>query len=251
MSNQSPDLAGSLQDAVPLDSSQTKRLSESGYLVLPRLISRKEACLLRSEADRLLTTSLDKGGARNALGKSARLDRFATTGAPFRLATAVLGTPVQATKLTVFDKRPDANWSVPWHQDLTIAVEQRIEVTGFGSWSIKLGVPHVQPPASLLERILAIRVHLDDTPPSNGALRVLPGTHKLGRLSNADVSALRGQVQEETCVVPAGGAMLMSPLLVHASSRTHGEKRRRVLHFEYCAAALPGGLSWPETAGDR
>ncbi len=144
----------------------------------------------------------------------------------------------------MFDKTPRSNWKVPWHQDLTIAVSERREVAGFGPWSVKDGLPHVQPPASLLERIVALRLHLDDTPAANGALRVLAGTHKLGRLSAARIDALRRQIPETVCPVAAGGAMLMSPLLLHASSPSHAPLRRRVLHFEYSAADLPAGLAW-------
>jgi hypothetical protein len=55
-------------------------------------------------------------------------------------------------------------------------VESRLPVPGFGPWSTKSGVIHVQPPAHILERMLAVRIHLDPTDDTNGALRVLPGT---------------------------------------------------------------------------
>jgi ectoine hydroxylase-related dioxygenase (phytanoyl-CoA dioxygenase family) len=95
-----------------------------------------------------------------------------------------------------------------------------------------------------LEQVIALRLHLDDTPAENGALRVLPGTHKLGRLSNRKIALLRRETQEVVCAVPAGGAMLMSPLLLHASSASDAPSRRRVLHVEFSAALLPGGLKW-------
>ena len=82
-----------------------------------------------------------------------------------------------------FDKRPETNWLVAWHQDLTLALKERVEVPGFGPWSLKEGVPHVQPPVGMLEQMLSVRLHLDDADATNGALRVLPGTHRLGRLN--------------------------------------------------------------------
>jgi ectoine hydroxylase-related dioxygenase (phytanoyl-CoA dioxygenase family) len=92
--------------------------------------------------------------------------------------------------------------------------------------------------------VLALRLHLDDTPADNGALRVLPGTHRMGRLSDLRISQLRGEIQEGVCPISAGSAMLMSPLLLHASSPAASPCRRRVLHFEFSAACLPGGLEW-------
>lgn len=215
-----------------------------GFLLLPDLISRDELLQLRTEVDRLLAESTHRGGVRNVLDKSPDLHDLATSGPPSRTAETLLGPGTRPTKLTIFDKTPHANWKVPWHQDLTVSVQEQRDVPGFGPWTIKDGVPHVQPPIAILEQVIALRLHLDDTPAEKGALRVLPGTHKLGRLSNRKIASLRREAQEVVCEVPAGGAMLMSPLLLHASSASESPSRRRVLHFEFSAARLPGGLEW-------
>ena len=143
-----------------------------------------------------------------------------------------------------FDKSPDANWLVPWHQDLTLAVRENVPTEGFGPWSVKDGVPHVQPPISLLEQMLTIRLHLDAADASNGALRVLPGSHRLGRLSADQITEQRSERGETVCSAPAGAGMLMRPLLLHASSRSSHPGHRRVLHIEYAGFDLPGGLEW-------
>jgi hypothetical protein len=145
-----------------------------------------------------------------------------------------------------FNKSPETNWLVPWHQDLTLAVRGRVEAPGFGPWSTKDGVPHVQPPVDLLERMLTVRIHFDDTDESNGALRVLPGSHRLGRLASERIQELRTQQAAVLCAVPAGGALLMRPLLLHASSRSTSSRHRRVLHIEYAGFILPNGLEWHE-----
>jgi hypothetical protein len=224
--------------------SVNRELSESGYAVVNGLIADDVLPALRVEADRLLSDASGRGGARNALGKSELLRDLALIGPPATLAAAVLGDGTRPTKLTVYDKTPQANWKVPWHQDLTIAVAARIDVPGFGPWSVKDGVVHVQPPPEVLQQVVAIRLHLDDTSTSNGALHVLPGTHRLGRVTDRQISSLRRDTVEVICPVPAGGALLMSPLLLHASSASTIPGRRRVLHFEYSAAPLPGDLAW-------
>jgi len=219
-------------------------LASAGFAIASGLLPEDALEALRGEADRILRESPERGGARNALGTSSLLRELGREGPPARWAREVLGEAARPTKLTVFDKSPRANWKVPWHQDLTLTVAERREVEGYGPWSLKGGVPHVQPPVAILEATLAFRLHLDDTQAANGALRVLPGSHRLGRLAASEIEDLRGRVPEVVCPVSAGGAMLLFPLLVHASSPARTPSRRRVLHFEYCAASLAGGLSW-------
>ena len=216
----------------------------SGFAVLPRFVDVIQLKALRTEADRLLADSSERGGVRNVLSKSVLLADFAASGAAAEVAGALLGPEAEPTKLTLFDKTPAANWSVSWHQDLTITVEERLDLPGYGRWTIKDGLPHVQPPVALLQETVAVRLHLDDTPAENGALRVIAGTHVLGRLCDEDIAEVRGRLDETVCSVPAGGAMVMSPLLLHASSRSGAPSRRRVLHFEYSSASLPEGLVW-------
>lgn len=155
----------------------------------------------------------------------------------------VSGNP-RPVRAIYFDKSPDANWLVPWHQDLTLAVRENVPTKGFGPWSVKDGVPHVQPPISLLEQMLTIRLHLDAADASNGALRALPGSHRLGRLSADQIAKQRSKSHEILCAAPAGAGMLMRPLLLHASSHSSHRGHRRVLHIEYAGFDLPGALEW-------
>ena len=131
-----------------------------------------------------------------------------------------------------------------WHQDLTIAVHQRRCVAGFTAWSEKEGVVHVQPPVPVLERMLAVRVHLDDCGPDSGPLRVLPGSHREGRLDAAAIDRWKAQVSEVQCLVGQSDLVLMRPLVLHASSAARVVGQRRVLHLEFAAVDLPGNLEW-------
>ena len=99
----------------------------------------------------------------------------------------LLGKESFAVRRILFNKTPDANWKVVWHQNRMIAVRKRKSVADFGPWSIKGGVQHVQPPASLMSKMIAIRLHLDESRESNGPLRVIPGSHRDGYLSSADI----------------------------------------------------------------
>ncbi len=161
-----------------------------------------------------------------------------------RAAEAVLWPGCFAVRAILFNKTPAVNWKVPWHQDLTIAVRRRRPADGFTAWSRKEGVIHVQPPVAVLERMLAVRVHLDDCGAENGPLRVLPGSHRGGRLDAAAVERWKTNVPEAECLIWAGGLVLMRPLLLHASSPARLVGERRVLHLEFAADRLPGGLEW-------
>ncbi len=215
-----------------------------GFAVISRVVSRRGVKALRAEADGVLRRSGCRGGARNLLHRSDCFRSAAELPELSTLASEALGLQAWPTKLTLFDKSKAANWLIRWHQDLTITVRERRPVAGFEAWSLKEGVIHVRPPVKVLENVVAIRLHLDDTPATNGALRVIPGTHQLGRLTREEIATERQKRPEVTCEVGSGGAMLMSPLLLHASSKSAFLARRRVLHIEYSGQDLPGGLEW-------
>jgi ectoine hydroxylase-related dioxygenase (phytanoyl-CoA dioxygenase family) len=159
------------------------------------------------------------------------------------MAEAVLGKHCFAVKGTFFNKTQESNWKVAWHQVLTVMVRERKEVVGFGPWTIKEGIVHEQPTADVLSRILAIRLHLDASETDNGPLRVIPGSHEQDKLSAEQVAAYP-KAGSVVCTVPRGGALPMRPLLLHASSACVTLKPRRVIHLEYSADDLPGGLKW-------
>jgi ectoine hydroxylase-related dioxygenase (phytanoyl-CoA dioxygenase family) len=156
----------------------------------------------------------------------------------------IFGEGYFVVKSIYFDKPGKSNWFVSYHQDLTISVDKKIEIEGFGPWSVKQDQYAVQPPLEILESNFTIRIHLDDTDENNGALRVIPKSHvkSIYRPETIDWS----KETEVTCKVPKGGIMIMRPLLLHASSRTTNNKRRRVIHIEFGNQCLPEPLQWSE-----
>ena len=149
------------------------------------------------------------------------------------LVEGVLGDNAKVVRGIYFDKHKEANWKVAWYQDLTIAVRQQLNVTGYGPWSIKAGIHHVQPPASVLQNMLTLRLHLDHTDESNGALRVLPGSHNHGRLNAQDIQSWQDRDEIVTCEVTKGGAMLIETTIASCFLSREESRHRRVLHFEY------------------
>ena len=141
---------------------------------------------------------------------------------------------------TLFDKSAEANWLVVWHQDTALPLLQKRDVQGWGPWSKKGGVAYAHAPADALAKVVAVRLHLDDSALENGPLRVLPGTHESGVLSDAQIHKLAQRVEPFACTVARGGVLVMRPLLVHASSKSLGPASRRVLHFEYATSEVLG-----------
>jgi ectoine hydroxylase-related dioxygenase (phytanoyl-CoA dioxygenase family) len=190
-----------------------------------------------------------RGGTRHLL-EIPSVQKLARSQAVRAIAESALGAECFAVRGILFDKTPSANWKVSWHQDLTIAVRERREVDGFGPWSVKEGVPHVQPPVQILERMLAVRIHLDECGPENGPVRVIPRSHKFGRLSGAAINAYKAEHTAIDCIVSRGGILAFFPLLLHASSPSTRPEHRRVLHLEFAATDLPGGLEWYYSHGE-
>jgi hypothetical protein len=149
-----------------------------------------------------------------------------------------------AVQCTLFDKSPTKNWLVALHQDLSIPVRDRVDGPECSGWSEKEGQLYVQPPVSVLERLVAVRVHIDDCPPGSGALRVVSGSHAEGRVDQETAEALRLAHGETVVPVARGGALVMRPLILHASPRATSPTPRRVLHFVFGPPTLPLGLEW-------
>ena len=148
-------------------------------------------------------------------------------------------------KAIYFDKTPESNWYVTWHQDIVINVKAKIETDGFTGWTKKEGVHGVSPPEEILKDIVTIRIHLDDTDEANGALKVIPGSHNK-KLSDDEITLITQNSIPYICDVTAGGIQLMKPLLLHASSKATSQKHRRVIHLEFSNSELPNGLEWAE-----
>ena len=304
-------------------------LAQLGFATVPGLIAPERVAELRT-----LAANLSPAAARNALDLPwcQQLARELATLAPVRDALqAAVGPQPVAIQCTLFDKSAARNWLVAWHRDWSLPLAKRhdtsIGAAGWAGWSTKHGVAFAQPPVALLGQVLALRLHLDDCGPEDGALRVRPGSHldalrtprpsdaahvgqveeavdeasqagapaqaAVGEIAttegkrhaqgaeparfavpdgdNARASAadpadladrahlanggpVHGQAvaargnapaaAEQLCPVPAGGALLMRPLLLHASSKSRSGKARRVLHLVFAPRTLPDGLRW-------
>ncbi len=211
-----------------------KTIEENGFAILPGLFSQEYL-------DRLLhkinesAPRRSRAGVRHALGLAPVVE-LSQQPEMIELARGILGPDAFPFRATVFDKSTTANWLVVWHQDTALPLRQRLELPGWGPWSVKEGIHYAHAPTTTLSKVLALRVHFDDSTTENGPLRVLAGTHMLGVLSDDSVHEVATRIAPVDCVVPKGGVVAMRPLLIHASSKSQTEMPRRVLHIEYAAS---------------
>ncbi len=219
-------------------------LERHGFALLPCLLDDHEC---HAMAGHLARAPVARAGSRTLLSQpwcQALAQRLSS-----HVALAALLPPgLVAVQCTSFEKSAARNWLVPFHQDLGIAVAQRVEHPQLQGWSEKEGAQHVQVPAEVLERLVAVRLHLDACTAADGPLRVIPGSHRHGTLDEHAITAWRQRAAEVVCAAPRGSALLMRPLLLHASSKASGTSRRRVLHLVFGPRELPFGLRWPAAA---
>jgi ectoine hydroxylase-related dioxygenase (phytanoyl-CoA dioxygenase family) len=181
-----------------------------------------------------------KAGARHVL-KLPAVQELAADPRLMNIAREFVGAQPVPFRATLFDKSPAANWLVVWHQDTALPMRGRVTGAGWGPWSTKGGVLYAHAPAWALEQVVALRVSLDDSTATNGPLRVLPGTHTSGVLTDDEIARLAKGAPAVDCVVLRGGVVAMRPLTIHASSKSTDAAPRRVLHIEYARALDLGG----------
>jgi hypothetical protein len=220
-----------------------KELTEQGYILLQGAINAEQVSWLK-KSTQLLQQDKSPYGVRNILKKLPDLRDFLASASIRRIINTYIGETAFPVRAIYFDKTPEANWNVAWHQDTTIAVQEQIEVTGYGPWSEKEGVVHVEPPLHILENLTTLRIHLDRTDESNGVLRVIPGSHQHGRLKSSELLKLLEQSEPVVCVANPGDLLIMKPLILHSSNKSQKPNHRRIIHIEYASINLAPPLKW-------
>lgn len=218
-------------------------LENSGFVLMDQLISLDRALALISVLAKLKLKP-GQGGIRSIETLVTEVGQLANSPAIMAVVRQYLPGQPKLVRAIYFTKSEQNNWYVTWHQDKTVAVSQRFNMEGWIPWSLKAGVWHVQPPVTVLEQMLTLRIHLDAATRTNGCLKVIHGSHQAGLMTNAEITETVAVSQPVYCEVPAGGAVIMKPHILHASEKTTSSNFRRVLHFEYSNYQLPNGIKW-------
>ena len=226
-----------------------QEIEQFGFAIVEGVLSEERVLSLTTELNEIAeTTAIRRRGGifavRNLLDVCPSVRPLSASPVLQSLVEPVLGPGFFPIRGILFDKIPGANWLVPWHQDVTIALREKVEAEGFGPWSIKAGVHHVQPPAHILRNMLTVRLHLDPCTEENGALHVIPGSHTFGKIPESSIPSIRQSSSARVCSVDRGAALLMRPLLLHASHPSSVPGHRRVIHLDFAAVQLPLPMRW-------
>ncbi|PBQ30445.1 phytanoyl-CoA dioxygenase [Sphingobacteriaceae bacterium] len=227
-------------------------LNKNGFVTIDKIYSDVEIekiISLISNADSSRSTfrkSTDLFAIRQFLKEIPQTTPLIFNDTILTLINSLFGSDFFIVKSIYFNKPEQSNWFVSYHQDLTISVDSKTDLKGYGPWTVKQNQFAVQPPIDILQSIYTIRIHLDDTDEENGALKIISGSHSKGiyRPENID----RTKETETICPVTRGSVMVMRPLLLHSSGRTTNNNKRRVIHIEFCNKTLPSGIKWAEYA---
>jgi len=239
-------------------------LTKNGYWVqrnfLPKSVVNEITALMEQLYDRdqfgvdgkVIGQSKKAVGGRNVLDHFDRLEPIVQQAGLFPFASSLMGKPCFLVRGLYFDKPNGQTWSLPWHQDLSIAVKNHIrqelaKEIGFSNATKKAGTFHYQAPKDLLESMVTLRLSLDPMEEGNGPIQYLPGSHLWENFDSSGNPCLGNESFIQELRGDSGDVFVMSPLLVHASGNRsqHCENRRRVLHLEFCTQEqLPSGLQW-------
>ncbi len=214
-----------------------------GYEIVDGFVTQAQIELVTSEIQSK-EIAFAGGGIRNAEKKYSSIHNLAWSNDLLARANNYLNKPSKLVRAILFNKTETNNWLVGWHQDKTVAVSREFDAEGWGPWSIKDGVVHVQPPIAVLNQMITFRIHLDDSSQANGCLKVLPKSHELGILDQNEIQEYVQHNRSVICEARSGSALVMRPHILHASSKAKNPSQRRVLHLEYSSFKLPSGISW-------
>ena len=216
---------------------------QDGVEIWKALFSGEIIEFVKSDID-LESAKLQKYGVRNLEKRFDSISTLANSDKLLSIAASLLKGRVSLVRALFFDKTPGKNWFVTWHQDKTVTLNKQMNMAGWGPWSIKDGVHHVQPPLSVLNKMITFRLHIDPAGEENGCLKVIPGSHEYGILKQTEIAAIVNSGIAAPCVVEAGDAVIMRPHILHSSSKAKRPNHRRVVHLEYSSYELPDGTNW-------
>ncbi|BCD97962.1 phytanoyl-CoA dioxygenase family protein [Marinagarivorans cellulosilyticus] len=233
-----------------MSSKKLKALEQQGFAMLRSAVAPAMIQALKNDCESL-DAPITGGGLRRAEMALASVKVVLNSMSVRRLLKLYMGatdnqwykTEPALVRAILFDKTPKQNWLVAWHQDKTVCVTQRFEHPGWGPWSVKNSVIHVQPPLAVLQHQLALRIHIDDANANNGCLKILPSSHIAGVMKEADIQTI-DKSSAVICEAKAGDVLLMKPHVLHASSKAKTPSARRVLHLEFSTYRLPEGIAW-------
>lgn len=218
-------------------------LDDEGFILAKNFISQERIAVILREMESS-SFNPNTSGIRHIHKKLPSVAQYSKSDEFAAVSKNYLNPQHSLVRSILFNKTPEANWYVTWHQDKTVAVTEKFDDPEWKTWSIKENILHVQPPLAVLDSMVTIRIHLDETTRNNGCLKIIPASHKYGILSQDRIDELIAKGESVYCEAQAGDALIMRPHLLHSSSKSIDSSNRRVLHLEFSSWQLPEGIKW-------
>lgn len=178
-------------------------------------------------------------------GSRLRLDSVLRAAlAPIDAEIQTIVPKMNPVRALAFNKTAQTNWALPWHQDRVIAVKNRCALPEFGNWTQKDGEWHCEPPAQILDKMLFVRVHIDDGDAESGAMEIAVGSHKAGLVAANQAASTAMTYPHDTCTAARGDILILPMLTLHRSLAAPKPGARRVFRIDYAADRLPEPLEW-------
>src|SRR5258708_5094427 len=126
----------------------SRAVEAQGFAILPDVL-RPDAITLLLENVADLESRRSRAGIRHILGNPV-VAAAAQDSRLLGIAQDALGSGAFPFRATLFDKSPDSNWLITWHQDTALPLQEKRDTPGWGPWSVKEGVAYAHAPASAL-----------------------------------------------------------------------------------------------------
>jgi ectoine hydroxylase-related dioxygenase (phytanoyl-CoA dioxygenase family) len=205
-----------------LTDSAKRQLKEQGFLVLPEFLSEAETKAFRARVEELYAEEGNRSGSEfkqepgarrlaNAVNKGEIFEKVIETPEVLECVEAVLGPDFKLSSLNVRSANPNSNSGQPLHVDSGELPDERGNAVCNSVWM------------------------LDDFTERNGALRIVPGSHRWQRLPTPGE-----KVDTEMLVTgKAGTVVVMNAHTWHGGTDNRTDHQRRAMHVYYTRGDKP------------
>jgi hypothetical protein len=210
-----------------LSDADRARLDEDGFLVMAGFMSPDLLARLRRRVEELFAVEGETAGAEFKPEPGCRrLANLVDKGEIFRTVIAlprlldyvrhVLGPEVKLSSLNVRSVNPHGAGAQPLHADMAAVADER------GYW------------------VCNTLWMLDDFTPENGALRVIPGSHRRRQLPQQTLADPHADHPRQVLITGrAGDVVVLNAHLWHAGTGNNTAAPRTALHAFYCRRDRP------------
>jgi len=206
---------------------QIQAFDRDGYVLVPDVFSPREIEILLAHVTKDGRATKHQWAALDADGRSSKLSLWAD------ISDDVFGAVSSSPRIVNNARMLLREDIYHWHSKVML---KEAKVGGAWEWHQDYGYWYGD--GCLYPRMISCMVALDPATKENGCLKVVPGSHLLGRLDHGKVAGQVGADQERVqaaidrlglkyCEAPAGSALFFHGNTFHSSEANLSERHRR------------------------